>query len=64
MDNYYVLYLPLQGITGLVPSNLYSLTALRSLDIDNTYLSGSIPDSISAMTDLTSLILSNNNFAG
>ena len=67
------------GLTGTIPSQISSLTALASLDLSNNALSGAIPVFITATViprqgstpertvytpALTSLDLSNNSFSG
>ena len=46
------------GISGTIPTELVSLTALTSLDISYNQLSGAIPTQLGSLTALTSLDLS------
>ena len=52
------------GISGSIPTQLGSLTALTSLDISYNQLSGAIPTQIGSLTALTALDLSANQLSG
>ena len=43
------------GRIGSIPSELWTVTTLQTLDINGNFLTGTIPSGISAMTDLVNL---------
>ena len=52
------------GLTGTIPSELGSLTNLRSLNLGANGLTGSIPAELGSLANLESLELSNNELTG
>ena len=52
------------GLTGIVPSALGDLSALRSLILDHNSLTGSLPPSLGGLSSLHTLSLSDNRITG
>jgi hypothetical protein len=51
-------------LTGLIPSNIISLSELEFLDLSHNNLSGEVPSSLGSLQSLTLLDLSYNNLSG
>lgn len=53
------------GLNGSIPDgSIGMLTALKSLDLSNNFLTGGIPADFASLTSLSILLLSNNGFNG
>ncbi|MCO5548356.1 hypothetical protein L7F22_001813 [Adiantum nelumboides] len=57
------IYLDGNDLQGQIP-DMSGLLNLKTLDLSNNRLSGSIPDSLASLKDLKALYLQNNNFSG
>ncbi|KAK1557981.1 hypothetical protein Q3G72_035328 [Acer saccharum] len=52
------------NLTGVIPDEVSSLSALHILNLSQNHLAGPIPPSLSSLTSLARLNLSYNNLAG
>ncbi|CAI7788871.1 unnamed protein product, partial [Closterium sp. NIES-54] len=52
------------GLAGSIPTAIFTLTTLNSLDLSHNFLNGSIPQSLGSANQVTSLDLSGNNLEG
>ncbi|KAF8412999.1 hypothetical protein HHK36_000971 [Tetracentron sinense] len=52
------------NLSGIIPSEIFSLSALNILNLSRNHLEGKIPEKIGVMTSLESLDLSRNNISG
>ena len=59
-----LLYLPNQGLTGTIPSELGSLTGLTQLTLIDNQLTGPIPSELANLSQLTHIFLGNNRLTG
>ncbi|GLJ22275.1 hypothetical protein SUGI_0419180 [Cryptomeria japonica] len=59
-----ILNLSRKGLTGSIPANISSLTALEIIDLSNNNLNGTIPESLATLTNLKKLDLENNDLGG
>ena len=58
------LTLPRNGLAGAIPSELFNLTSLESIDFNDNSLQGSIPPELGMLTNLKKLRLSYNMLTG
>jgi len=58
------LSLPRNGLAGVLPSGLFNLTSLQSIDLNGNELHGSVPSELGRLTDLEKLRLSYNELTG
>ena len=59
-----LLYLPHQGLTGTIPSELGSLTGLTQLTLLDNQLTGPIPSELANLSQLTHIFLGGNRLTG
>ncbi|XP_073126999.1 uncharacterized protein [Henckelia pumila] len=59
-----ILDLSLNALKGNIPESIVKLGNLRGLDLDDNYLSGSIPSSLGNMSRLEILTMANNSIQG
>ena len=59
-----VLYLPFQGLTGILPPELGDLTGLTQLTLLDNKLTGPIPSELANLSQLTDIFLGDNQLSG
>ncbi len=64
VKNYFIKYLSNNQLIGEIPSEVGTLTNLRSLHLQNNQLTGEIPYELGVLTNLIHLRLENNQFSG
>lgn len=64
LENLESLKLFFNQIGGTLPEGLFSLTKLKTLDLNSNMISGSLPATISKLENLEQLLISSNNFTG
>lgn len=58
------LRMPANNISGTIPEDLKTLTALKDLQLNNNNLSGNLPDGLQQLRNLESIQLANNQLSG